>query len=240
MTHFAIRLQTIPILRQFLIAKRGGFKGLIIGPLLGALRTAAINAIAIRHMARQDARNLGILGSGFQARPHLQAAMIARPFEHVKIYSPTASHREAFAEEMREKAGIHVEAVQSAEDVVRHADVLIIATTSSTPVIDVSWLRPGIHINSIGPKFKKEQEISPQVAQKSTIIVTDSFAQAKGYSQSFFILDTPEFERMIELSDVVSGKKKGRLSDADITLFCSVGLAGTEVMVANEALKNFG
>ena len=166
--------------------------------------------------------------------------MIARPFEHVKVYSPTAGHRESFAEEMRKKVGIVVEAAQSAEEVVRHADVLICATKSSTPVFDTSWLRPGVHINSIGPKFRKEQEISPQVAQKSTIIVTDSFAQAEGYSQSFFILDTPEFERMIELSDVISDKKKGRLSDTDITLFCSVGLAGTEVVVANEALKNFG
>jgi ornithine cyclodeaminase len=217
----------------------GGFKGLVIGPLLGALRTAAINAIAIRHMARPDTRTLGILGSGFQARHHLQAAMLVRPFEQIKVYSPTAGHCLAFAEEMREKIGMDVEAVQSSEDVVRYADVLICATKSAAPVFDTSWLRPGVHINSIGPKFEKEQEISPQVAQKSEVIVTDSIAQAKGYPKSFFILYTPEFQRMIELSDVIAGKRKGRLSDTDITLFCSVGLAGTEVMVANEALKKF-
>ena len=217
-------------------SQTGNFKGLVIGVLVGALRTASINAIAIKYMARSDAKNLGILGSGLQARYHMQAAMVVRPFEYARVHSPTASHREAFAAEMSDRADIRVEAVQSSEEVVRYSDVLICATNSSTPVFDAGWLKPGMHINTIGPKFKEAHEISTEVAQNSHMIVTDSLDQVDSYPKPFFLLDTPERNRMVELSEIVVGRQRGRLSVTDITLFCSVGLAGTEVVLANEAL----
>ena len=97
-------------------------------------------------------------------------------------------------------------------------------------------LSTGMHINTIGPKFKEAYEISPEVGQNSHMIVTDSLDQIDSYSKPFFLLDTPERNRMVELSEIVVGRRRGRLSTIDITLFCSVGLAGTEVVVANEAL----
>ena len=221
-------------------SRTGRFKGLVIGNMLGAIRTAAINAVALKYMARPDAKFLGILGSGFQARFHLRAALAVRPFEQIAVYSPTPEHREAFAAEMEAEVRVPIRVEQSPEDVVRNADVLICATTSRTPVFDAKWLKPGTHINTIGPKFKDAHEISREVARKSEVIVTDSLAQVDAYSRPFFLADTPERERMIELSDVVAGKQAGRLSDSGVTLFCSVGLAGTEVVVANEALKELG
>ena len=218
-------------------SQTGGFKGLVIGRLIGALRTAAINAVAIKSMARADVRHLGILGSGFQARTHMQAAMVVRHFERARVHSPTANHRDAFATEMSAETGIPVEAMQSVEEVVRFSDVLICATRSTTPVFDAAWLKPGLHINTIGPKFRDAHEISVEIAQKSQVIATDSLDQVDSYSESFFLLGTPERSRMIELSEIVAGRQKGRSSPSDITLFCSVGLAGSEVVVANEALS---
>jgi ornithine cyclodeaminase len=218
-------------------SRTGEFKGLVISKRIGALRTAAINAVAIKHMARPDAANLGILGSGFQARFHTQAALVAKQFKSAKVFSATASHREAFSKEMSSKTGLHVEAANSAQEVVEFADVLICATTSTTPVLEENWVKPGTHVNTIGPKFRGKSEVPYELAQKSQVIVTDSFQQVDGYSEPFFLSDTPERKRMIELSDVVAGKQKGRQSSKDITLFCSVGLAGTEVVVANEALN---
>ncbi|MFZ5858892.1 MAG: ornithine cyclodeaminase family protein [Chloroflexota bacterium] len=218
-------------------SQTGDFRGLVIGQLIGALRTAALNAVAIKYMARSDVQNLGILGSGFQARFHMQAAMEVRQFRNAKVYSPTASHCEEFAAEMSAQIGLRVEAARSADEVVRFADVLICATTSTSPVLESSWIKSGTHINTIGPKFKGMSEIPYELAQLSQVIATDSPEQANSYPEPFFLAHTPEGNRMVDLSEIVVGKQKGRLSSADITLFCSVGLAGTEVAVANEALK---
>jgi ornithine cyclodeaminase/alanine dehydrogenase-like protein (mu-crystallin family) len=218
-------------------SQTGDFRGLVVGKLVGALRTAAINAVAIKYMARSDAKKLGILGSGFQAGFHTQAAMVVRQFQGAKVYSPSPSHREAFATQMSQKTGIPIEAAGSAEEVVNFAEVLICATKSTSPMLDASWVAPGSHVNTIGPKFKGMAEIPYELAQKSQVIATDSLQQVDSYPRPFFLLETPERERMTDLSDIVAGMQAGRLSSNDVTLFCSVGLAGTEVVVADEALR---
>jgi ornithine cyclodeaminase/alanine dehydrogenase-like protein (mu-crystallin family) len=215
----------------------GGFKGLVIGKHIGALRTAAINAVAIKYMARSDVKCLGIIGAGFQARFHARAAMAVRSFNAAKVYSPTISHREAFAEEMSRRLGIPFEPCPSPEEVVRESDVLLCATTSSEPVFETSWLKTGVHINTIGPKYKDMHELPLEAAERSQVIATDSIEQAGSYDKPHFLSGRPEWDRLLELSDIVVGKELGRDSDRDITVFCSVGLSGTEVVIANEALK---
>jgi ornithine cyclodeaminase/alanine dehydrogenase-like protein (mu-crystallin family) len=215
----------------------GGFKGLVIGNFIGAIRTAAINAVAIKHLARPDTSCLGILGSGFQAGFHARAAMTVRPFDQALVYSPTRSHREEFAGEMSEKTGTPFQPCSTPEQVVRHSDVLIVATTSPRPVFDASWLRVGTHINTIGPKYRNRHELPLEAAQLSQVIATDSIEQAGSYDKPYFLSGSAEWDRMLELSSIVVGNQKGRLSDGDITLFCSVGLSGTEVVIADEALR---
>jgi ornithine cyclodeaminase len=215
----------------------GVFRGLVLGDTIGAWRTAAINAVAIKYMASKDARRLGILGSGFQARFHLQAALTVRSFSSVKVYSPTTGRRETFAEEMGAQTGRIIEAAQSAEEVIDYADVLICATKSSSPIFEPALLRAGMHVNTIGPKLTTAHEISPLVAKRSQVIATDSLAQVNSFREGFFISDEHDRNRMVELGDIIAGKQVGRSSPTDLTLFCSVGLAGTEVVLANEALR---
>lgn len=218
-------------------SETGAFKGMVISASIGGMRTGAIGGVAIKYMSRPDSKRLGILGSGFQARFQLEAAAAVRQFERVKVYSPSVSHRELFAAEMSAQLALSIEPAASAEDVVQEADVLICATNAVAPIFDEGWLRPGVHINTIGPKFADAHEVPIEAVDKSTLIATDSLDQVDSYSPPFFLLDTPHKDRMIELSDIVSGKQSGRTSDGDVTLFCSVGLAGTEVVVANEALR---
>ncbi|MDQ4078725.1 MAG: ornithine cyclodeaminase family protein [Chloroflexota bacterium] len=221
-------------------SESGALKGIVIGGLIGAMRTGAIGGVAIKHMSRPDSRVLGILGSGRQARTQLEAASTIRHFERVKVYSPTRHHREAFAQEMGARLDLDIEPAASARAVVHDADVLICATTSSAPVFDPDWLKPGVHINSVGPKFKEAHELPVEAATQSRVIATDSPAQIEAYPNPFFLTGTPAMQRIIDLSEIVVGKRVGRTAPDDITLFCSVGLAGTEVVVANAAIERAG
>src|ERR687897_2803614 len=108
-----------------------------------AIRTAAVSAVATRLLARDDARLLGILGAGVQARSHLEAMPLVRNFDSVRIYGRTAEHARALADE----AG--AQAVGSAEEAVRDADVVVTATSSAEPVLAREWLKPGAHVNAI-------------------------------------------------------------------------------------------
>jgi ornithine cyclodeaminase/alanine dehydrogenase-like protein (mu-crystallin family) len=213
----------------------GAFEGVAVGYRIGAMRTGAIGGVAIDHLAREDATTLGILGSGAQARTQLEAATTVWEFDAVRVYSPTPDHREQFASEMSERLGVAIEATDGPEPVVRDADVLVCATRSTEPVFDSGWLRPGTHVNTLGPKLVNAHELDPAVAEQATVVATDSLAQVEGYDRPFFLAGTPAMDDLVELGDVVAGDQPGRTNLEDVTLFCSVGLAGTEVVLASEA-----
>jgi ornithine cyclodeaminase len=218
----------------------GDFKGVIVGGHLGAMRTGAIGGVAIKHMARPDASCAAVLGSGRQARTLLAAAAAVRHFVSVKVYSPNASNREAFAREMRDTLDLHVTPVVSAQEAVADADVVLCATKSTTPVFDPGWLKPGAHVNTVGPRAQGASEVDTSIAARVRLVATDSLRQLRSYAQPYFLSATPWMEAMVELGDIVVGKHAGRHSPDDITLFCTAGLSGTEVAVASEALRRAG
>lgn len=218
----------------------GDFKGIIVGAHLGAMRTGAIGGVAIKHMARPDASRAAVLGSGRQARTLLEAAAVVRHFTSVKVYSPNATHRETFASEMREALDLNVAPVVSAQEAVADADVVMCATKSTTPVLDPSWLKPGAHVNTVGPRAQGASELDVSIAGRVQVVATDSLRQLKSYATPYFLADTLWMETMVDLGDMVLGKHTGRHSPEDITLFCTAGLSGTEVAVASEALRRAG
>jgi len=218
-------------------SETGVFKGIVIGHALGAIRTGAIGGVAIKAMSRPDATQLAVIGSGTQARTQLEAACAARAIKQVKVYSRNDQNRRKFAEEMTEKLGIEVLPVDSPKACVENADIVICATNSRTPVLERDWLKQGVHINTVGPKSIKGSEIPIEIARQSSVIATDSLEQLKAYSTPHFLVDTPYEDHIVQLSDIVTGKMPGRTSDNDMTLFCSVGLSGTEVVIANEIMK---
>ncbi|MFY0804821.1 ornithine cyclodeaminase family protein [Peribacillus frigoritolerans] len=215
----------------------GVFKGIIIGNLLGALRTGAIGGAAIKVMSRSDAEQLAIIGTGIQARTQVEAAIAIRDIKRVLVYSRNDINRKKFAEEMSEKLDMDVIPMDSPKKCVEKADIIICATNSRSPVIDADWLKPGVHINTVGPKSMNGHELPIEVAGKSSVITTDSLEQLCAYSTPHFLANTPYEQNIVQLSDIITGKTPGRTSPNDVTLFCSVGLSGTEVVVAHEIMK---
>jgi alanine dehydrogenase len=213
----------------------GELEGVVVGRALGNLRTAAINALAIRAMARSDARVLGIIGSGRQATGIARLTLAARTFAQVQVYSPRTEQRRAFARALASDTGVEALAVDDAETATRAADVLILATTSRRPVLDAAWLRPGTHVSSVGPKGRGAAELPAALGTLARCIATDSVAQASAYYEPYF-LDPDDFERMVGLERILTGEIAARDSAEDVTLFCSMGLAGTEVVLADALL----
>ena len=112
------------------------------------------------------------------------------------------------------------------------ADIVILATTSKSPVIQAGWLKAGAHINTLGPRAKSGSELGLDTASRASPIATDSPEQIAALADPYFLAGTAAMERLVDLADIVAGRASGRQNTDEISLFCSVGLAGTEVMVA--------
>src|SRR6266513_1140299 len=123
--------------------KTGAPLAVMDGTLITEMRTAAVSAAATKLLASPDAKILAILGSGVQARSHVEALRLVRQFQEIRVWSPTIEHAKRFAQEIGATA-------MSAEEAVRGADVVVTATNSKTPVLRGAWLKPGCHVNAIG------------------------------------------------------------------------------------------
>jgi len=207
-------------------------KGIVVGERLGAIRTGAIGGVAIHHLSSPQASVIGVIGSGAQARMQLAAAACVRSISRAYVYSRDAKNRAAFAEGMQIELGVDVEPVARVKDAVRDADIVICATSSSQPVVDISDLKPGAHVNTVGPKTIEAHELGLSIADAASIIATDSSQQTRSYGAPFFLDGSGQEQRMVELSNIVARRIASRTSSDQTTLFCSVGLAGTEVAVA--------
>jgi ornithine cyclodeaminase/alanine dehydrogenase-like protein (mu-crystallin family) len=189
------------------------------GRLITEVRTAAVSALATERLARPDASVLAIIGSGVQARSHLEALRLVRDFREVRVWSPRRTA--AFANEH----GVH--AAVSAEEAVRGADVVVTATTSQTPVLSGEWLSPGAHINAVGAPRPGWRELDDEVLRRTRVYVDSREAAVK---ESGDIIAAGEI--FAEIEEVAAGTKPGRRSDEEVTLFKSLGLAVEDVATA--------
>ncbi len=217
----------------------GNIKGIILGKLFGSIRTGAIGGVAIRHMSRPNSKSVGVIGSGWEARTQLEAAVVVRNIQSVRVYSPNPEHRKKYALEMREKLGIDIADVETSDEAVTGADILICATVSKMPVFNPTTLKEGTHLNSLAwsPYLSGEQELAPEVIRMSQIIATDSLAQVDSHEKAKKFLENDQRQRIVELDDFVVARRKGRNLPGENTLFLSTGLPGTELVVANDLLK---
>lgn len=218
----------------------GAFKGAIVGRWVGDLRTGAIGGVAVDCLARRDAATLGVVGTGNQARTQLQGAAAVRRFETVRVFSRDATRCERFAGEMTQTLGRRVDAVGSAREAVEGADVVITATTSTSPVVRTEWLKPGAHLNLVGPKFRDGCEVELDIVERAALFVTDSPAQAEAAGERFLLAGTERAGDLIDLAEMVAGRHPGRSSNDQLTVFVSLGLAGTEVLLADALLERGG
>lgn len=189
------------------------------GRLITEMRTAAVSAVATDLLARRDIGVLAILGSGVQAQSHLEALRIVRQFREVRVWSPRQAG--AFAKKFS------VAAVASAEDAVRQADVVVVATSSTTPVLRGHWLSPGTHINAVGATRPNWRELDDDTLRKARIYVESREAATK---ESGDIIAAGKI--FAELGEVRAGSKPGRQSNDEITLYKSVGVAVEDIVAA--------
>jgi ornithine cyclodeaminase/alanine dehydrogenase len=218
-------------------AETGALRGLHAGHAVGGFRTGAIGGVAVDHLARVDADTLGVLGSGPQARMQATAIDAVRDLSAVQVFSPTAEHRESYAADVGDRVDADVVARDDPEPVVREADVLVVATDSEAPVFEADWVAPGTHVSTLGPKTATAHEVPLDLLGAAAVVATDSLAQVE--DTDGFYLQGVDREGMVELGDVVGGDLPPRDDDA-VTVFCSVGLAGTEVVLADEVLRRTG
>jgi alanine dehydrogenase len=190
------------------------------GRLITEMRTAAVSAVATDALARADASVLAILGSGVQARSHLEAMRIVRKFRAVRVWSPR--NAEAFAKEF------DVRAAASAEEAVRGADVIVVATAATSPVLMGNWLSPGVHINAVGATRPDWRELDDELLRRARIFVETREAAMK---ESGDVIAAGKI--FAEIGEVVAGTKSGRQSNEEITLFKSVGVAVEDVVAAD-------
>ncbi len=179
-------------------------------------------------MARQNSQNIGMIGTGFQAETQIEAVCQVRQIERVFAYSRTTERRELFAQKMTERSGIPVEAVSSAEEAVKNADIVVTVTTSHNPVLLGSWLKSGTHINAVGSNSLVRRELDSEAVRRCNRIVVDDREQARlecGDLLSAVERGNLSWDRLPELGEIVCGKVKGRESDDEITLFESQGIA---------------
>jgi len=194
------------------------------GTLITEMRTAAVSAVATGALARKDTKVLAILGAGVQARSHLAALRQVRSFTDVRVWSPKSGA--AFAREHQ------VTAAASAEACVRGADVIVVATSSPTPVLHGDWVASGTHVNSVGASRPEWRELDDAFVQKARVFV-DSRAAAPVESGDVIAAGRMD----AEIGEVLLGRHAGRTSSGDVTWFKSLGMAIEDVVAAELVRK---
>jgi ornithine cyclodeaminase len=204
------------------------------GSAITSIRTAAVTALATRMLAREDSRTLAIIGAGVQARAHLEALLLVRDFERVRIFSPTAAHAQALAASGRGAASFEV--AGDAREAVEGADVVVTATNSRTPVIERAWLAAGTHVNAIGASVPSAQEIDVETIAAAELFVDarESALNEAGEIRealSSGAIAGPE-HILAELGEVLIGSAGGRSGPEALTVFRSLGIAVEDLAAA--------
>ncbi|MCL4557799.1 MAG: alanine dehydrogenase [Deltaproteobacteria bacterium] len=202
------------------------------------LRTGAAGAVAAAYLSRKDASVLGLVGAGRQAMAQLVAIARVRGIRLAKVCAKTNKEAVDFADRMRGMTDIPVEACDMKD--VCDADIVSTTTPSRRPIVRDEWILPGTHINAVGADAPGKQELEPGILKRARVFL-DDFGQATHSGEVNVGLSTSEIvpgDIQGEIGEVVTGKKKGRVSRKDITIFDSTGLAVQDVSIALKIYRN--
>jgi ornithine cyclodeaminase/alanine dehydrogenase-like protein (mu-crystallin family) len=216
-------------------AADGQLLALLESEWLGAMRTGAASALATRLLSRPESHVVGMIGTGMQAMTQLIGICEVRSVRQVFVYSRDKAAREYFCQMMARRLNVAISAVDTAQQAVEFADILVTATTAKDPVLFGEWLRPGCHINAIGSNWAERRELDTAAVQKCDLIVTDSLEQAKMEAGDLLIPATEghlDWEKVTELSAIVSGNAPRRTQPNEITLFKGLGIALEDIATA--------
>jgi alanine dehydrogenase len=191
------------------------------------LRVGAANGLGVKHLARKNAKTVGILGSGWQAGAQLMAVCAVRPIETIRCFSPNVQNREAFASEMSAVLGVTVTPVDSPEEAIGGADVVMCASNTLDPIFFERWIEPGMHLSSI-----KRPEIETAAVKRADrviihtndarpihVLTKDLVVPEKADGRGWEVAEEIDFDKLPTLPDLIVGRVAGRQSDRDVTCF---------------------
>ena len=218
----------------------GRVEAVMEGSQITAMRTGAVSGVATKYLARRNAYRLGIFGAGVQARRQFQAVKEVREIRSVSVYDTRKEMTRDFITEARAEGEVTVTAANTPEEAVQEADIIVTATTSAAPVFKGRNVKPGTHINAIGAFTPSTREVDSETIANSKIVV-DSLEAALAEAGDIII---PLNEGVIhreniwaQLGEIVTGKKAGRTSPDEKTLFKSVGLGIQDAAVASVVFR---
>jgi ornithine cyclodeaminase len=205
-----------------------------------AIRTAAVSGAATRLLARPEADDLAIIGSGTQARTHLTAMQAVRPVRRVRAWSPTRERLEAFVAQAAAEHGIAVTAVDSPEDAVRDASLVCTVSGAARPVVRGEWLAPGAHVNAVGSALPTARELDAEAVRRSRLYVDRRESALNEAGDILLAIADGAIDEghiVADLGEVLIGAAPGRTDPRQVTLFKSLGLAVEDVAAARAVVE---
>jgi alanine dehydrogenase len=205
------------------------------GVTITAIRTACASAMATKALANPETPVLGIIGAGTQARTHIRALSKVRSLERVLIWSPSGTSAQKVKEELEEEMGFEILPQSSAEAVVREADLLATVSAAGEPVLKAAWLKAGVHINAVGSHRPDLREIGSDTLVRATVVVDSRDAVYSECGDILLAIAEGAISREHirgEIGEVLAGRKVGRTSEGEVTLYKSVGIALQDVAAA--------
>jgi ornithine cyclodeaminase/alanine dehydrogenase-like protein (mu-crystallin family) len=213
----------------------GSLQALLDATAVTSIRTAAVSAVATRLLAREDADEVAILGSGVQARMHIEAIPLVRRIKRVRVWSRNIDHARGLARFASEHLGFEVEVAETAERAVRDAGIVCTTTSARQPVLQGEWLAPGTHVNAIGASAPDAREIDSQTVTRSRLYVDRRESALNEPGDILVPLTEGAITRshiVGELGELLMGTAVGRRDADEITLFKSLGLAIEDLAAA--------
>jgi alanine dehydrogenase len=230
-TYFAILLFS---------SENGALRSVMAAGHLTGIRTGAASGVAAKYLSREDAKVLGVFGAGVQAKQQISALIAVRPITLVKFFDVDRAKADALAARTQEEFGIKTSVVENAREAVSGSDLVVTATTARQPVFQGEWLEPGTHVSAVGANTPAKREVDAAAFQRSKIVVDfkDQALEEAGDLREVLRNGSITLDSIYaELGEIVTGKKGGRTSDTEITLFKSVGIAIEDIATAVYVLE---
>lgn len=217
--------------------KTGRPQAIVHAGAVTAIRTAAVSALAARILSKPRAQRLALLGSGTQARTHLEAMRAVRSIASVKVWSRTPENARAFARAESARHGIPVETAASPRDAVEGCDIVCTLTASTVPVLEGAWLEPGLHVSAAGSSVPPFRELDIEAVRRSRLFVDNRECVLNEADDLRIPIAQGAIARehiLADLGELVTQTRPGRVTEQDVTLFKSVGMAIEDAAAARE------
>ena len=222
---------------MILLSTKTGFPQAILldNGYLTDVRTGMAGALAARYLAPETIETAGVIGAGSQARYQMRALQLVRNYQRVLVFSLPPETAQEYADEMHDVLGVPVTAVESAEEVVRQSDIVVTTTPSKQPIVRAEWLHSGLHITAMGADAEGKQELHADVFDRADLVVCDRKSQVFRLGELHHALAAgilKEDDDIVELGELVAGGRRGRSSDAQISICDLTGTGVQDTAIA--------